>query len=228
MNLDNFKQTWQQQGAETEASITINQTMLTEMKINKQMKELSNMKLARTIESIAFFFIIVVLWQYIVKDFSVSAPTISALILNVFAIIGLAGNIGQLVLISNIDYTKPVNQLQKDIYQVCSHKLQLTKLLLMSAPFYLAYVFIGFDVLLGIDLYQHLEQHMMWFYSLSSLLLLTVTVFVLGKLQYKNIATNWVKLTIKFIVGERLVAMAQFINSIESISSNDESNVSLT
>ena len=98
----------------------------------------------------------------------------------------------------------------------------------MSAPFYLAYVFIGFDVLLGIDLYQHLEQHMMWFYSLSSLLLLTVTVFVLGKLQYKNIATNWVKLTIKFIVGERLVDMAQFINSIESISSNDESNVSLT
>ncbi len=216
MNLDDFKNTWQQQNSDTVEAIKINQTMLTEMKVNKQMKELGNMKWARIIESAVFFYIIVSLWQYIAKDFSFSAPIISALILNIFAIIGLAGNIGQIVLISNVDFSKPISDLQKDIYRVCSHKLQLTKLIFMSVPFYLAYVFLGFDVLFSIDLFQHLEQQMIWFYSLSSMLLLVVTTGLLAKLHYHNIAISWVKSTIQFIVGERLVNMAQFINNLES------------
>ena len=215
MNLDNFKNTWQQQHSDSVAAITINQTMLTEMKMNKQMKELNTMKLARIIESVAFFYLIFVLGQYIANDFSVSASTISAFILNIFAIIGLAGNIGQIVLISKVDYAKPVCELQKDIYRVCSYKLQFTKLLLMSVPFYMAYVFIGFDLLLEVDLFQHLETHMIWFYSLSSILLLVVTARLLLKLNYNNIARSWVKNTIQFIVGERLVNIAQFINNIE-------------
>ncbi|OKY25265.1 hypothetical protein [Thalassotalea sp. PP2-459] len=216
MNLDNVKAAWQQQNNDTGVAITINQTMLTDIKLNKQMQQLNNMKWMRIVESLAFFFIIVLLWQYIVTDFSLSAPKISAFVLNVFAIVGLAGNIGQIVLISQVDYSKPVSDLQKDIYSVCTHKLQLTKLLLMSVPFYMAYVFIGFDLLLGVDLFQHLEQHMIWFYSLSSTLLFFVTAYLLAKLDYKNISLTWVQKTIQFIVGERLVNMAQFINNIES------------
>ncbi|MEJ2912921.1 hypothetical protein [Pseudoalteromonas sp. C12FD-1] len=219
MNLDNFKNTWQQQNNLNKSAITINQSQLSETKANKQIKELNTMKWARIIESAAFFFIIVLLGQYIAKNVSVSAPIISALILAIFAIIGLAGNIGQIVHIVNIDYAKPISQLQKDIYRLCSHKLQLTKLLFMSAPFYMAYVFIGFDVLFKIDLFALLEQHMVWFYSVSSLLLLITIGCVLAKLNYTNIATPWVKRTIELIVGERLVNMAQFINSIESTDS---------
>ena len=219
MNLDNIKNTWQQQNSVNESAITINQSLLSETKVNKQMKELNAMKWARIIESAAFFFIIVLLGQYIANNFSVSAPSISALILSVFSIAGLAGNIGQIVHIANVDYAKPISQVQKDIYCLCSHKLQLTKLLFMSAPFYMAYVFIGFDVLFEIDLFAHLEQHMVWFYSVSSLLLLIATGCVLAKLNYTNIATPWVKCTIAFIVGERLVNIAQFINSIESTDS---------
>lgn len=219
MNLDNFKHTWQQQNSGTAAAIKINPTLLTEIKVNKQMKALSNMKWARIIESAVFLYIIVLLSQYIAKDFSVSAAMISAIVLNIFAIVGLAGNIGQIVLISKIDYSMPVSELQKGIYHLCSHKLQLTKLLLMSVPFYMAYVFIGFDLLWGVDLFQHLEQHMMWFYSSVSILLLIVTTRLLSKLHYNNIGISWVKSTIQFIMGERLVNMAQFINNLESTDS---------
>ena len=215
MNLDNVKNVWQQQNSGTETAIKINQEMLGILKVNEQIKSLKNMQWARIIESILFFIIIVSLWQYIVQDFTMSAPKISAFVLNVFAIIGLAGSIGQIVLISKVDYSKPVSELQKDIYRICSHKLQLTKLLLMSTPFYLAYVFIGFDVMFNVDLLQQLKQHMIWFYTISSALLFIATVWFLGKLHYKNIATVWVQKVIHFIVGERLVSMAHFINNIE-------------
>ncbi|NVK55112.1 MAG: hypothetical protein HWE26_05820 [Alteromonadaceae bacterium] len=216
MNLDDFRNTWQQQNNDSVAAITINQTMLTEMKVNKQMKALTNMKWARIIESAVFFCIIVVLGQYIGNDFSVSAAKISAVILSVFAIVGLAGNIGQIVLVSSVDYTKPVSELQKDMYRLCAHKLQLTKLLFMSVPFYMAYVFIGFDVILGVDLFEHLAPHMVWFYGVSSVVLFVATTWFLTKLNYNNINTSWVKNVIQFIVGARLVSMAQFINNLES------------
>ncbi|EWH08606.1 hypothetical protein DS2_16709 [Catenovulum agarivorans DS-2] len=217
MNLDEMKNTWVQQESQNAAAITIDQRTLVEMKINKQMQQLRAMKWARIIESVLFFCILILLGQYIAQgEFTLSATKVSALILSVFAIIGLAGNIGQVILIAKVDYSQPINELQKNIYQVCCHKLQLTKLLLMSTPFYLAYVFIGFDVLFGIALFQHLESHMVWFYSVSSVLLLIVTVWLSAKLNYKNIHTDWVKNTIQFIVGERLVNVAQFINNIES------------
>lgn len=219
MNLDNFKSAWQQQSTDTHSAIEINQAKLAEIKINKQIKALNKMKWARILESVVFLIIIVLLWKYIAAGFTFSAPIISGFVLNLFAIIGLAGNIGQIVLISNIDYSKPVNQLQKDFYRVCSHKLELTKLLLMSVPFYLAYVFIGFDLLFGIDLYQYLELHMIWFYSLSSVLLFIATAWVFAKLNYKNISEKWVNASVQFIVGKRLVTMAEFLNSSELIES---------
>lgn len=215
MNLDNVKNVWQQQNSGIGPAIKINQEMLSALKVNEQIKTLRNMQWARIIESVLFFIIIVSLWQYIVQDFTVSAAKVSAFILNVFAIIGFAGSIGQIVLISKVDYSNPVSELQKDIYRMCAHKLQLTKLLLMSVPFYLTYVFIGFDIMFDVDLFQHLQQHMIWVYSLTSGLLLIATVWFLGKLHYKNIATLWVKKAIHFIVGERLVSLAQFINNIE-------------
>ncbi|NQY37562.1 MAG: hypothetical protein HRT37_21890 [Alteromonadaceae bacterium] len=215
MNLDDFKNTWEQQSGKIDAAVKINQTMLAKTRINKQIKELRSMKLARIIESIVFFLIIVSLWQFIVNDFSVSAPTVSAFILNIFAIVGLAGNIGQIVLISKVDYSKPINVLHKDIYAICSHKLQLTKLLLLSVPFYMAYVFLGFDVLFGVDLFKYLEQQMVMFYLVSSGLLLMLTIWLLSKLNYRNIATTWVKKVIQVIVGDRLIDIAQFINSME-------------
>ena len=71
MNLDDFKNTWEQQSGKIDAAVKINQTMLAKTRINKQIKELRSMKLARIIESIVFFLIIVSLWQFIVNDFSV-------------------------------------------------------------------------------------------------------------------------------------------------------------
>ncbi|MGB1305812.1 MAG: hypothetical protein ACPG50_16095, partial [Pseudoalteromonas marina] len=77
----------------------------------------------------------------------------------------------------------------------------------------------GFDLLFGIDLYQYLELHMIWFYSLSSVLLFIATAWVFAKLNYKNISEKWVNASVQFIVGKRLVTMAEFLNSSELIES---------
>lgn len=216
MNLDSLKHTWENQGETSSTSIEINQPLLFSIKVDQQTEKLRNMKISRIIESVLFFIIIVSLWQYIVSDFSFSAPTISAMILNVFAIIGLAANIGQIVLISQVDYAAPVKELQQKMYSLCSHKLQTTRLVLLSAAFYMSYAFLGFDVLFGVDLYQYLSEQMIMFYSVSTVSLFIVIAWFLSQLSYKNITTPWVKWTMGYIVGAQLIDMAEFLHDAET------------
>jgi hypothetical protein len=216
MNLDNLKNTWEKQEETANASIEINQPLLFSIEANQQMDKLRNMKIARIVESIFCLIIVVSLWQYIVSDFSFSAPIISAMILNVFVMIGFAGNIGQLVLISQLDFSIPVKDLQRNMYNIFSHKLQTTRLVLLSAPLYMAYTFMGFDVLFSVDLYQHLSEEMVMFYVVSSVILFMITAWGLSKLTYKNITTPWVKLTIGYIINGQLIEMAEFINNAET------------
>lgn len=138
------------------------------------------------------------------------------MILNVFVMIGFAGNIGQLVLISQLDFSLPVKDLQQNMYNIFSHKLQVTRLILLSVPLYMAYTFMGFDVLFSVDLYQHLSEEMVMFYVVSSVILFMITAWGLSKLTYKNITTPWVKLTIGYIIDEQLIEMAEFINNAET------------
>jgi hypothetical protein len=44
-------------------------------------------------------------------------------------------------------------------------------------------------------------------------------VWLLAKLNYKNISKEWVKACIQFIVGKHLVNMAEILNSFEQIES---------
>lgn len=216
MNLDSLKHTWEKQGEVSSKSLEINQPLLFSIKVNQQMKKMRNMIISRIVESVAFFIIIVSLWQYIVSDFSFSAPTISAIILNVFAIVGFAANIGQIVLISQLDYSAPIKDLQQNMYSICSHRLQATRLILLSIAFYMSYTFLGFDVLFGIDLYQHLSESMVLFYSVSTAILFIVIAWFLSQLSYKNIATPWVKWTMGYILGEQLIEMAEFLQNAET------------
>ena len=216
MNIENLKGIWENQSKKVEPSNKTNQPLLASIEVTQQMQKLHNLKISRIVESVIFFFIIVSLWQYIVNDFTLSAPKVSAMILNVFAILGFAGNIGQIVFISEVDYSAPVKNIQQNLYSICFHRLQLTKLSLLSVPFYLSYLFFGFDALFGFDLYQQLSEQMVTFYAVSTAALFGITAWLLSKLTYKNIATPWVKWTMGFIVGERLLDMAEFLKDAET------------
>jgi hypothetical protein len=216
MNIDDLQSTWQNQSGNISTAIQIDEEKLGATEQNQQMKVFNQMRIFRTIEGVVFLIILVSLWHYILDDFSLSAPKVSAIILNVFATIGLAGNIGQIALISMLDFAKPIKAMQKNIYLICSHKLQLTRLAILSVPFYMAYVFLGFDLLFGIDIFLHMSVQAILIYCVSTLMLLIGIMWVLVKLSYKNIATLWVEKAIRLIVGDPLVEMAKFTHNVQS------------
>jgi hypothetical protein len=215
MNIDDLKNTWDQQDAIIESNVEINKSKLSDIETKQHKSKFLGLMAMRICESIVFSIIILLLSRYVLDNLVLTAPTISACILAVFSIVGFIGSAGQVLLITKLDYSAPINILQKNILTIGSHKLQFTKLIFMSAPFYLSYVFLGFDILWGIDFYTLIDKDLMTAYVLTSCFFLVVITFMAIKLSYKNIATPWVKWTIEFLIGKHLVKLSGVVNNLE-------------
>ncbi|MBP17647.1 MAG: hypothetical protein CMQ21_02020 [Gammaproteobacteria bacterium] len=77
------------------------------------------------------------------------------------------------------------------------------------------YVFLGFDLLFGVDFYKYLERNMVAFYAASSVMVCIPVIWLYLKLTYKNIGVPWVRWTIENLVGNGLVKTSEFLNEID-------------
>lgn len=215
MNLDNIQEIWNSQNEKLDECIQLNKKLLTSIELDNSKSTMTTIQMWRIVEAVIFFIIVVVLWGYISDDFIFSAPIVSALTLNIFATIGLAGTIGQIVLISQIDYSKSVSSVQKQIYSIREHRLKVAKLTLLSIPFHMAYVFLGFDVLFSVNLYQYLSQAMINFYWIISLMMIPATIWMYRKLNFNNMKTKWIRWLAGELGGKQLLAAADVLGDIE-------------
>ncbi len=217
MNLEQLKDTWQGQSEQLQNGINVNEQKLKAEQTKDSLKPVMN---KRIVEAIFTLVIVILLWQYIVANFALTAPVVSAAILNVFAIINLAGNIGQIALIKQIDYAKPISEVQKQIFDIRQHNLVFTKLVALSLPFYGSYVFLGFDLLFGVDLYKGLDVGGIFALVLGGIAFLPAVIWFNRQLRFDNISTGWVSKMIESIGGQELLAAAKVMNTLHT---NEES-----
>jgi hypothetical protein len=215
MNLEQMQSAWTQQNQQINEQLEINTDQLTKQRFQNHQNELKQLTLARWVEAIVFFVLQIALWQYLVGNWGLTAPALSAGVLTVFATIGLAGTIGQIALLKQVDFSAPIKTLQQQLASVRSHSMAIFKLLLLSAPFYLAYVFLGFDILMGVDLYQHLSLFMKTFYVVTSLLMLIGVVVFIRQLQYSNIHKPWVAWCYREFGGSKLTTLLNALDEFE-------------
>ena len=154
MNLEQMQSMWQVHSEKLDESMSLNKKLLQKIQAEGNKSELNKLILTRAIEGIVFFCIVLSLGTYMASSWSLTAPVVSAFVLNVFAIVGLAGSIGQIALLSKIDFSKPMKETLNDLIAVRTHSLNVFKLLILSAPFYMAYVFLGYDLFFGVDLFS--------------------------------------------------------------------------
>ena len=105
MNLDQMQSMWQAHSEKLDECMSLNKTLLQKIQTEGHKSELNKLILARSLEGFLFLVIVAGLWHYVVSSWSLTAPVVSALVLNVFATLGLAGSIGQVVLLSKIDFS---------------------------------------------------------------------------------------------------------------------------
>ena len=215
MNLEQLKDVWNDHDRKLDKNLKLNLRILREMNLDKTKSKMRTLMILRIAEASFFFIIVIYLWIFIADNFFISAPAISAFVLNVFATVGLAGGIWQIALIGMIDYAGPVTSIQKQLAKIKSHGIRILKLIILSIPFYMAYIFLGSKLLFGIDLYEFADFKWLAANIILSLCLIFPTLWLYKELSMKAPTRKWVKTLIEDVGGKQITAALEILNEIE-------------
>lgn len=196
-------------------TLRINLSSMKELKLEKSQNNTKKMLNYRIFEVVTFGFLAMILGGYIANNWGQTHLVISGIIVHIFTLVALVGSIGQVVLLQQIDFSKPIVEIRKKIERVNSHGLFFVKLIFLSALVWWSYAIVGLDLILGVDLYIHLEPDFVIRYLIVNFLLIVPLVWVLIKLSHKNLHRKWVRVTIGLFTSSKTLKALEALHDIE-------------
>lgn len=195
--------------------LSLNADSLKSINLDKSEKRTQSILKYRILEIVVFSLLTLFMGNYIASNWSQTHLAISGIIVGVFTLIALAGSIGQVTLLKQIDFAKPIVEIRKKIELVNTHELLFVKLMFLSTPIWWSYVVVASDSLFNIDLYANMDADFVLKYLMVNSLLIIPLIWFLNKLTYKNIHIKWVRKTIGLFTGSKTIKALEFLNAIE-------------
>jgi len=200
-------------------TLSLNIASLKNINLDKSEKKTQTILIYRIIEIVVFALLALFIGNYTATNWNHTHLVISGIIVGVFTLIALAGSIGQVTLLQQIDFAKPIVDIRKKIELVNTHGLLFVKLMFLSVPIWWSYVVVGSDYLFNIDLYANMDADFVLKYLMVNSLLIIPLVWFLNKLTYKNLHIKWVRRTIGLFTGTKTMKALKFLNDIEEFES---------
>ncbi|MCP5060896.1 MAG: hypothetical protein GY936_00320 [Ignavibacteriae bacterium] len=215
MEAEGLKKILEAYETKLDKRLSLNVSSLKNINLEKSEKYTQSILKYRVIEIVVFSLLAIFTGNYIATNWNQTHLVISGIIVGVFTLIALSGSIGQVVLLQQIDFAKPIIDIRKKIELVNTHSLLFIKLMFLSTPIWWSYVAVASDSLFNIDLYANMDSDFVLKYLMVNSLLIIPMVWFLNKLTYKNLNVKWIRKSIGFFVGTKTMKALEFLNDIE-------------
>ncbi len=196
-------------------TLRLNRLSIENLQLEKSQYRTKKILRNRIFEVAIFSLLALFIGLYIANNWGQTHLAISGIIFHIVTLVALAGSIGQVVLLQQIDFSKPIVEIRKKIEQVNAHELLFVKIVFLSAPVWWSYVIVGVDAFLGVDLYLYLEQDVVFRFLVVNFLLTIPLAWFLRKLSYHNLHLKWVKTVIKLFTSSHTLKALEALNEIE-------------
>ncbi len=216
-NID-LNNIWDKHGANLQSELQLNYTMLKNTNFKSARLSLKRLLIRRCLEVFLFFIITILLINFIIAN-KEPQYIISGLILGLFTTIGALGSIWQLILIIRLDYSKPITLLLVQMEKLKIYSLQTLRLLILSFPFYFAYIIIGFKVFINFDIYSNADSAWLIWNTILCVLLIPFSIYLYSQLRI-NAKRNWLKKLIADSGGKQIDKAFNFIKEIAAYKKN--------
>lgn len=221
MDLDEMKQTWTEHTAKLDRLLRFNLQALESAQVDKSRSALSRYKMHRVIELITGVAFADMLSVYLAHRLTVLSLAIPALILDAFTIAAIAGCVRQLIRLSQISFADPVTTIQAKLETLKLHMLESSRLMVLSLPFYFAYVVLGFDLLFRVNILTQGSRAYIFANLALSLLFILPAIWVFRNLNFRNTGHPVIRALIKGAGGEQVLAAIDFINRIKQFEAQE-------
>lgn len=215
MEAGEFKKILAAYDTKLDKKLSLNVASFKSINLDKSEKRTLSILKYRIIEIVVFSLLALFMGNYIASNWNQPHLAISGIIVGVFTLIALAGSIGQVTLLKQIDFAKPIVDIRNKIELVNTHGLLFVKLMFLSTPIWWSYIVVGSDSLFNIDLYANMDVDFVLKYLMVNSLLIIPLVWFLNKLTYKNLHIKWVRKTIRLFTGSKTIKALEFLNDIE-------------
>ena len=216
MDLEQLKDIWNAYDQKLNQHLQLNRQLLREMKLDKVKSGMRGLSTKLTISVVITFAIVVALYGFIANHFEVTAPTISAGILVVFATILLIGNLGQIILASTIDYSESVIKIQQQLEKMKRHNLRFFRLFILSCPCYMAYIFLGVYLIAGGDFYPEASEKWLQMNVLYSVVMLAAVLWFNREIGRTPPRYQWAQKLVEGIGGKEVVEGMRFLQEMKA------------
>lgn len=215
MEVEELKKILADYDTKLDEKLSLNVASLKSINLDKSEKSTQSILKHRIIEIVLFSLLAIFIGNYIATNWSQTHLALSGIIVGVFTLIALSGSIGQVALLQQIDFAKPIVDIRKKIELVNTHGLLFLKLMFLSTPIWWSYVVVGSDYFFNIDLYKNMDSDFVLKYLMVNSLLIIPVVWFLNKLTYKNLNVKWIRKTIGLCIGTKTMEALEFLKDIE-------------
>lgn len=196
-------------------SLAVNLQTVKEIKMQKSVFALNKLRISGIIEIIVGAVFAIFLGNFIYENSNSLSLTISALILDVFAIAVIAGAVRQLILISEFEVSSNVTESQRILATLRTHRLTYLRLAILQFPFFLAYILIGFKVFFNTNIWETGNKNWLISNVMLGIILIPVSIWIIRKIQPANLHIKWVRTLVETTSGQEISNAMIFLDEIE-------------
>ncbi|MGH1365154.1 MAG: hypothetical protein ACRBF0_16455 [Calditrichia bacterium] len=219
MDLDNLKQAWQKQEKQLQNSWKLNLELLRTINLDKAKSRMDSLTRITAITLVFYLGSALLFAFFAVQNIGKMQFVLSGGLLAFWASLIASGSMRQLGLIAQIDYSEPIPVLQKKLETLKLVILRYLRLGVWILPFYMAFVVIGFKVLLGIDIIAFGDTKWLIVQAMLSIAFIPLTIWLYKKLSPENINKEWVNTLLKG-AGSQISDALECIKKIEQFEEN--------
>jgi hypothetical protein len=155
MELDEFKSKWAEQDRKLDASLRLNRQLLSESRLNRAKPALQRLTLGLAVETAITFVPVVALGDFIYANWAMPRFTLPAIALDLFTIAIFSSLIRQMIGAMQIDYSKPITVLQKQIEALRILHIRHLQGIFLGAPLvWIPLLIVTLKGCLGLDTYR--------------------------------------------------------------------------
>jgi hypothetical protein len=197
-------------------SIEFNFKIAQETQVKKSVFALRKLRYYSIFELVVAGFVMIFLGNFIYETFGNLSLTISALILDIFAVFAISGAVRQLILISEFEVAANVTESQQILARLQTHTINYLRLAILQFPFFLAYILIGFKVFFNTTIWETGNQAWLVSNLILGVILIPVSIWVYKQIQPANLHIKWVRRLVEMMGGKEISNAMTFLNEIET------------
>jgi hypothetical protein len=215
MELEDFKTLWSAYDQKLDKALQYNAAIVRSLTFGKVESALRRFIVFRIVEAVVCVASIAFFVNMAVGASQEGGIMASALIICLFAVVGLVGCVQQMILASRIDYVAPIPTLQKNLITLEAHALGFTKFALLSFPAFLVYIVVFFKAIWGVNILAIADTNWLVGQIIVGAAFVPPVIWLWRTVNHRNIHIPWVAALIRQIGGEPLTSAMVLLREIE-------------